>query len=206
MLSRADRMDVITELWKHRDDPSAFVAALDYHGYILASGKRPFVLVNLYGETNSLPKLIDDKVANTKAIRDFLGADYEEEKLPTVEEAQALAKERRGQLKQFKRSQEQADRLEQLREAHRREWERLEVESGKLKDRHQRDRSKIALAQLDNRAAMKADHARQEQEIRQRREAKQPRGLAALLLKVSGIDLIRNQVHRYQDAKRHAAH
>ncbi len=68
------------------------MAALDYHGYILANGKRPFVLVDLYGEMNSLPELIDDKAANTKAIRDFLGSDYEEEKLPSVEGAQALAK------------------------------------------------------------------------------------------------------------------
>ncbi|MEO1194239.1 MAG: relaxase [Pseudomonadota bacterium] len=205
-LSREERTEVITELWKHRDDPAAFVAALDYHGYILATGKRPFVLVDLYGETNSLPKLIDDKAANTKAIRDFLGADYEEEKLPSVKDARALAKERRGQLKRYKQSQEQSDRLERLREAHRRERERLVAEGEKLRDRQQRDRSKIAQTQLDDRAAMKATHARREQEVGQQREAKQPKGLAALLLKVSGMELIRRQVYRHQDAKRQAAY
>ncbi len=205
-LSREERTEVITEFWKHRDDPASFVAALDYHGYVLASGNRPFVLVDLYGETNSLPKLIDDKAANTKAVRDFLGADYEEEKLPTVEEAQALAKQRRGQLKAYKRSQEQADRLEQLRNSQRRERERLEAEGQELKNRQQRDRSKTDRAQLGSRAAMKADHARREQDVRQQRKAKQPRGLAALLSKVSGVELIRRQVHRHQDLKRHAAH
>lgn len=205
-LSREERTEVITELWKQRDDPASFVAALDYHGYILANGKRPYVLVDLYGETNSLPKLIDDKAANTKAIRDFLESDYEEQKLPSVEKAQALAKERRGQLKQYKRSQEQADRLEQLRESQRRERERLEAEGEKLNDRHQRDRSKVARSQLDSRAAMKADHGRREQEVLQHREAKQPKGLAALLSKVSGVEFVRRQVHRHQDAMRQAAH
>ncbi len=53
---------------------------------------------------------------------------------------------------------------------------------------------------------MKIEHARREQGIRQQREAKQPKGLAALLSKVSGIKLTRCQVNHHQDAKRQVAY
>jgi hypothetical protein len=33
---------------------------------VLATGKRPYVLVDLYGEMNALPKLIDDRAVRTK--------------------------------------------------------------------------------------------------------------------------------------------
>ncbi len=73
------------------DSPKAFVQALADRGYILATGKRPYVLVDLYGHMNALPKLIDDKTVRTKDIRAFLEAEFPPESLPTVEEARELA-------------------------------------------------------------------------------------------------------------------
>ena len=117
-LAREERTKLVTELWKGRDTPESFVQALEYHGYVLASGKRPYVLVDIYGHTNSLPKLIDDKAANTKAIREFLGQDYETETLPSVDEAKTIAKAHRQALKDFQKSQEHADKLDELKERH----------------------------------------------------------------------------------------
>lgn len=97
-LTREERTALVTELWQRRDSPEALIQALEYHGYILIYGKRPYVLVDLYGHTNSLPKLIDDKSTNTKAIRDFLGDTYAPENLPSVEEARQLAAQHREAL------------------------------------------------------------------------------------------------------------
>ena len=59
-------------IWRRSDSPLAFVRALEELGYVLATGKRPYVLVDLYGEMNALPKLIDDSAVRTRDIRAFL--------------------------------------------------------------------------------------------------------------------------------------
>lgn len=57
----------LTELWQGRDTPTSFVQAID-HGYILAQDNRPFLLVDINGHTNALPKLIDDKAVTQGAV------------------------------------------------------------------------------------------------------------------------------------------
>ena len=62
--------------------PPAFVQALADKGYMLATGKRPYVLVDFYGGMHALPRLIGDKTVRTKDIREFLEKDYPPESLP----------------------------------------------------------------------------------------------------------------------------
>ncbi len=59
-LTKEERISQVTEAWRRSDNARAFVKALEDLGYVLATGKRPYVLVDLYGEMNALPKLIDD--------------------------------------------------------------------------------------------------------------------------------------------------
>ena len=81
----------VTAAWNRRDTPRAFVRSLEDMGYILATGNRDYVLVDRYGNMNSLPKLIDDKKVRIKQVREFLGKDFPKDSLPTVDEARALA-------------------------------------------------------------------------------------------------------------------
>ena len=48
------------------------------------------MLIDLYGNMNAPPKLIDDKSVRTADIRAFLEKDYPVESLPSVEEAEKL--------------------------------------------------------------------------------------------------------------------
>lgn len=205
-LRRQERTDLVTELWNGRDTPSSFVEALEYHGYILASGKRPYVLVDIYGDTNSLPKLIDDKSANTRAIREFLGGDYATETLPTVDDAKLIAQQHRQALKDFQKSEDHADRLDELKERHAKKRDEHEREAKRLKQRQDNERASLLRAQQLERSAQRSAYLNQTREIRAAREAAQPTGLAAFLGKVSGITAARSVFHKYQDRGRLAAH
>ena len=90
-LTKEQHMAQVTAAWHRRDTPRAFVRSLEDMGYILATGTRDYVLVDLYGNMNSLPKLIDDKKVRIKEVREFLGKDFPKDSLPTVDEARALA-------------------------------------------------------------------------------------------------------------------
>ena len=89
-ISLEERKEQITSAWRESDSAQAVVAALAARGYMLATGSRPYVLVDLYGEMNTLPKLIDDKTVRTKDVRAFLENDYPPESLPSVDEAKRL--------------------------------------------------------------------------------------------------------------------
>src|SRR5690606_18803101 len=94
----------------------AFVNALADLGYILARGrnKTRVVLVDLYGHTTALTRLIDDPSVRAKHVRDFLGADYAPENLPTVEEAQAVAAERRKLIEAFEKARAESDQATEI--------------------------------------------------------------------------------------------
>jgi len=217
-MSKEERMEVVTELWNQRDSASSFVQALEYHGYILARGNRPFVLVDIYGHSNSLPKLIDDRTANTKAIREFLRPEYvmddeavradtdkRKEEFPTVETAQKLAAQHLHALKDREQSRKTHAQLDKLAEVQRLQTEKLEAQRDKKREDHQGEISAQAQHQLDTRRALSGRYVRQAREIREQREAAAPKGLAAFLAKASGFVLMRGQLHKYQDAKARSA-
>lgn len=204
-LSREERTALVTELWQQRDTADSFVQALEYHGYMLASGKRPYVLVDIYGHTNSLPKLIDDRTVNTKAIRGFLGDTYSAETLPSVEEAKAMAAQHRDALKDFRKSQARADQIDLLKEHQARRRAKLDAEISSSLERQRNTRHDCETRQLSDRRAQRAAYLEQSRAIRLERHENRPRGLAGFLARVSGVELARHKLHRYQDKKRYDA-
>lgn len=92
---------MITQAWQQSHNARSLVGALEVMGYVLATGKRPYVLVDKYGTMNALPKMIDDRSVRTKDIRASLEQEFPPEQLPTVEEARALVADLHKAREQF---------------------------------------------------------------------------------------------------------
>jgi hypothetical protein len=129
-LAKADHMRQVTEAWQHSENPSSFVQALAERGYILATGKRPYVLVDLYGGMHALSKLIDDKSVRTREIRDFLEKDFPPESLPRDEEAQKLVADHKKVIETADRNDLRLDQLAQLKHSQKERRHSLELERG----------------------------------------------------------------------------
>lgn len=204
-ISKEERMALITRLWQQSDSARAFVQALEQSGSILATGKRPFVLVDIYGHTNTLPKLIDDKQVRTKDVRAFLGANYAPENLPGVAQAQALAAQHRKAIDEFEKARVADDKLAALEAAQAKRREKLEAQAALLRQRQHDQRQELATAQRVARQALKAGYLVQAQRIRIERAQRRPRGLAAFLGRVTGVSLITKKVQDYRDRQRYEA-
>ncbi len=78
----------LTEIWSRTDSGKAFAAAIEAHGWILASGnQRDFVVVDQAGEVHSLARRIGG--ATAKDIRGRM-SDVDKTTLPSVTEAKQL--------------------------------------------------------------------------------------------------------------------
>jgi hypothetical protein len=104
--------------------------------------------IDLYGNMNSLPKLIDDKKVRTKNLREFLGKEFPKDSLPTVDEALALAAGHRAAMELFRKDEDRVarDAKESVRRdaLHRRQQDRrapVEQESMGLIDRQRQARA-----------------------------------------------------------------
>jgi len=87
----------IRDCWDASATGAAFVAALDKKGLVLAKGdKRSFVVVDEMGGYHALGKRITGATAEQTRAK---LADIKAAKLPTVEKAQAMQRERREQEK-----------------------------------------------------------------------------------------------------------
>ncbi len=202
-LSKEERMEIITDLWRQSDTPKAFIAALEDNGYMLATGKRPYVLVDIYGHMNALPKMIADKSVRTKDIRAFLEKDCPPEALPSVEEAREAAAAYRKTQGQFKRSEALAEKLEILKASQEKRREKLAHEGSELKKVHEMELNALRRRHAERLGHLKSGHAREDFGAQFRRAQNNPKGLAAFLAKASGIALIRRQLHKLEDRKRH---
>jgi len=60
-----ERMEQVIDAWRASDSAQAFVQTLAAQGYMLATGKRHYVLVDIHGQMNAFPKLVDDKSIRT---------------------------------------------------------------------------------------------------------------------------------------------
>jgi len=200
-LSKDDHKAQVTEAWRHSDDPRSFVQALAEKGYILASGKRPYVLVDLYGGMHALTKLIDDKAVKTKDIRAFLEKDFPEDSLPSVEEAQDLVAKHRKIVEKSINELRHADQLAALKHSQRERRQGVEQRAAALRSQHEADREGLQLSQRGERHALRQQHAAKFKAVRAARREIPSRGLAGFLGKVSGINALRETVHRYQDGK-----
>ncbi len=212
-LTKEQHMAQVTTAWRQRDTPRAFVRSLEDMGYILATGTRDYVLVDLYGNMNSLPKLIDDKKVRTKDLREFLGKEFPKDSLPGVDEARALAAGHRAAMELFRKDEDRVARESNERERRgalrRRQQDRrvpVEQESKGLIARQRQARGDLATQQKDKRTALRLGYLQESKRIRLDRAARRPQGLAAFIGRITGVELITKKVQQYRDRTRYAAH
>ncbi len=212
-LSREQHMAQVTAAWRKRDTPRAFVRSLEDMGYILATGTRDYVLVDLYGNMNGLPKLIDDKKVRIKQVREFLGKEFPKDSLPTVDEARALAAAHRHAAELFRSNEERAAReareQERREELQRRQQPRRQAVQQKaevLADRQRQARQEFSERQKEAWAALRHGFLQESRRIKIERAANRPKGLAAFLGRITGVELITKKVQQYRDRTRYAAY
>lgn len=195
-ISHEERMAAVTDAWRRSDNGRAFVNALADLGYVLARGrnKTRVVLVDAYGHTTALTRLIDDPSVRAKHVRDFLGAAFAPDRLPTVEQAQEQAAQRRAAIEAFEAAARNVDEGEQL--ARQQEARRQEVEAkAALVRRQQHDeRVQLAAVQKTERQQLKGFYLAAQRRMRIERARRRPRGLATFLGRVSGVALIVRKV------------
>ncbi|WP_372837471.1 relaxase/mobilization nuclease domain-containing protein [Phaeovulum sp.] len=203
-LTKEDRMAAVTAAWKRSDSPRAFVRALEEMGYVLATGSRPYVLVDLYGNMNALPKLIDDRSIRTKDIRAFLERDFPPETLPTVDEAKALVASHRQAREDFVKSGRDAEKLDLLKAAQASRREKIEAAQATMQARHRQEVGALLQGQLAARRQLRTRYLDDARRVKQARAAAKPTGLAAFLGRVTGVSFVINKLHKHRDAQRHA--
>ena len=200
-LSKEDHVREVTEAWRHSDSPRAFVHALAEKGYVLATGKRSYVLVDFYGGFHSLPKLIDDKAVKTKDIRAFLKNDFPEDSLPTVEDAQDKVAQHRKAVEKSVNELRHADQLASLKQSQQIRRRGIDQQAADLQRQHVLDRERLQMLQRQERHALRVQHASKIRAIRAARREIPVTGLAGFLGRVTGVAALRQAVHRYQDGK-----
>jgi len=201
-LSKEDHMRAITHAWQHSDSARAFVHSLSEQGYLLATGKRPYVLVDLYGGTHALARLIDDKAVRTADLRAFLDKDFPPESLPSVEEAVALAERHRAAIDKDVSDDERATALQSLKAEQAARRQELLQDRQLLDAGQQGEASRVTGQHRDARVALRRGYLGQRRRIHQQRHENRPTGLAAFLGRVTGVEALRALLHRRQDALR----
>lgn len=201
-LSKEDHIRAVTEAWQQCDDPRAFVQALAERGYILATGKRPYVLVDLYGSMNALPKLIDDKTVRTSDLRKFLEKDFPVESLPSVEEAQALVAAHRKLIEKSADENLSAPRIAALKHAQEERRRSTVEEAVALTAQHQTMQEEQQARHWEERDALRSRHLEEMRAIRRQRFENRPTGLAAFLGRITGVAFVQKLMARRDDARR----
>jgi hypothetical protein len=211
-LSKEQHRAQVTAAWHKRDTPRAFVRSLEDMGYILATGERDYVLVDIHGNMNGLPKLIDDKTVRIKQLREFLGKDFPKDSLPTVDEARALAAGHRAARELFRTNEQRAAQEALMKERRdglqRKQQDRrtpVEQESRTLVAKQAQDRRELAARQSGDRTALGHGYLQESRRIRLDRAAHRPKGLAAFLGRITGVELITKKVQQYRDKTRYDA-
>lgn len=201
-LTKADHTRAVTEAWAQSDDARSFVQALAERGYMLATGKRPYVVVDLYGNVNALAKLIDDKSVRTADLRTYLEKDFPAASLPTVEEAEKLVADHRKVIERALADERYADRLADLQQSQQERRADVMRERKALEARHAQDRAVQQDRHRAQRDALRQGYRQEVKDVRAARERDRPTGLAAFLGRVTGVEVIRRAVHRHQDGQR----
>lgn len=198
-----ERILEVTEAWRQSDSPRAFVNALAARGYVLATGKRPYVLVDVYGNMNALPKLIDDRNLRTKDIRKFLANEFPPERLPSVDEVRTAAAKHREERGADTLGPDADSPRKALERKQQKRREYLLEQKNQLEERQAKESRTLASRQQHERQALKDLYRAESRAIRSERETRKPSGLAAFLGRITGVQLVRNKVHVYQDRRRH---
>jgi Relaxase/Mobilisation nuclease domain len=201
-LTKEERIRQVTDAWRRSDSARAFVRGLEELGYVLATGKRPYVLVDLYGEMNALPKLIDDRAVRTKDIRAFLERDFPPESLPSIDEAKALVAQHRQAIEDFKKAQGRADRVDALKTSQAERRGALEAEQAAMQARHALERESLEARQRGERQALETASAAETKRLQGQRGGRRTTGLVAILARVSGFNVLRRQFEKHHDKRR----
>lgn len=209
-LSLTEHKARVTAAWDRRDTARSFVRELEDMGYMLATGRKDYVLVDLNGTTKALPRLIDDKKVRIAQVREFLGKDFPKDSLPSVDEALALAAGHRAARELFVKNEqriarEAADmqRRDELQRKQQPRRQAMEGETKALSERQRQARQEFTARQWGERAALRQSYLQESQRVRIERAANKPKGLAAFLGRISGVELITKTIHRYRDGVRH---
>ena len=197
-ISREEQREQITEAWRRSDSPKAFIQALAEKGYILARGRRPYVLVDFYGNMNALPKMIDDKTIRTKNIREFLGNDYPSESLPTVDEARTLISGYRKSMEAYFKEEQKDEQVELLKRNQDMRRNKLEQEKIELTRKHGLERKALFDGLKKSKQALRQGYF---DEINTRREEKRPSRLSHFFSRVTGINFVKEKIEKYRDQK-----
>jgi hypothetical protein len=207
-VSHEQRMAAVTGAWKRSDSGKAFVNALEDLGYVLARGRNEsrLVVVDIYGHTTALTRLIDDPAVKARQVREFLGPDYAPENLRSVEQAQALGKERRQAIESFEKARAESEKVAALKAQQAERRANLGGQAAFLKVRQREELAQLAAEQKSVRQHHKTQYLAQARRIRVERAQRSPKGLAAFLGRVTGVALITKKVQRYRDRKRLEAH
>jgi hypothetical protein len=132
--------------------------ALAAHGYILAAGKRPYVLVDIYGHMNALPKLIDDKTVRLKDIRAFLEKDFPPESLPTVQQAKKLAATHRKSFEDHRAHEQKAAAITHLEKVQARRRQEITQQQTALRQRQHRETQTLTRQHRTERDAQRSSY------------------------------------------------
>jgi hypothetical protein len=180
-ITKAQHIAVITSIWQGSDSAKAFYQGLKSAGYTLCQGdKDRYLLLDQFGENlRSLPNMIDVSGVNKKKLDAFLGKTYPVDKLPTLEKARkllAVQKEtkRSEVLEEFKIASDQM--AHDLKQIQAKRQKKLDNELSVIKQRQRKERE-----------ALKAIHQVKDRPSLLKRILRQPPGLAATLLRVTGI-------------------
>lgn len=205
-LSKEERMAVIREAWES-GDPRRFFNALEEKGLFLARGDSGrYVVVDLAGEIHSLYRQIEGM--RTKEIKDFLAADYPLDKLPDAESARAWAKAQR----ELRQAQQKHDPPE-IRQKQEEMLARQTAARREALDRQQQERRAPLIEERDKmqarhagqREALAELHVSENRGILSARAFRQPQGLRAFLIRVTGFQMLIGLKHRREDSIRAAA-
>lgn len=209
-LSIEKRKAQVTEAWERRDTARSFVRSLEAMGYTLATGRRDYVLVDMYGFQKSLPKIIDDKKVRIDEVRKFLGKDFPKDSLPGVDEALALAAAHRAAQALFRKEEDRAaregkdkQRREELRRQQQPRRDAIGREGKSLADRQHQARQEFSARHKQARIAFRQGYLQESRRIRLDRAARRPTGLAAFIGRITGVELITKKLHQYRDATRY---
>ena len=198
-VTKEERAQHVTDAWAQSDSPRAFVQALEDRGYLLSTGNRDYVLVDIYGEMNALPKLITDKTVRTKDIRTFLDKEYPKESLPSVEEARVMAEQHRKAREAFVKAQRSENKLKDLQEAQANRRAMILDKVAAQKGAQVTERINLVTKQRKEMAAFRQGHLDKRQQVEQERLNNKSDGLSGLLGKLSGARLMVKQWHKVKD-------
>ena len=207
-ITHEERIAAVTSAWQRSDSAAAFVNALEDAGYVLACGrnKTRLVLVDIYGHVTALTRLIDDPTVRARQVREFLGPDYAAENLPTAEEAQELAGQRRKAIEEFEKARIEHVALLDLKRHQSARRAGLEAQAAQLETHHRQQRTELAYAQRATRQQIRTAYLHEKRHVKIARAQHRPQGLAAFLGRITGMALITKKLHAYRDRKRYEAY